>query len=69
MNTRVLTELIALNVGLTDLIIGKQLFSVLVLMAVITTVATAPLLTLIRVPSPAVSRPGIPAPPATASEP
>jgi Kef-type K+ transport system membrane component KefB len=51
-NTRGLTELIALNVGLTDLIIGRQLFTVLVLMALITTVATGPLLTLTRVPLP-----------------
>ncbi|HXL93597.1 MAG TPA: cation:proton antiporter [Streptosporangiaceae bacterium] len=51
-NTRGLTELIALNVGLADGIIGKQLFAVLVLMAVITTVATAPLLTRVRLPSP-----------------
>jgi Kef-type K+ transport system membrane component KefB len=68
-NTRDLTELIALNVGLTDLIIGRQLFTVLVLMALITTVATPPLLALARVPSPAVPRPGVPTPPATASEP
>jgi Kef-type K+ transport system membrane component KefB len=52
-NTRGLTELIALNVGLTDGIIGKRLFAVLVLMAVITTIATAPLLTRVRLPIPA----------------
>jgi Kef-type K+ transport system membrane component KefB len=50
-NTRGLTELIALNVGLTAGLIGGRLFSVLVLMAVIMTVATAPLLTLIGVPA------------------
>ena len=47
-NTRGLTELIALNVGLSSGLIGQRLFSVLVLMAVLTTVTTAPLLTLIR---------------------
>jgi Kef-type K+ transport system membrane component KefB len=49
-NTRGLTELIALNVGLTAGLISERLFSVLVLMAVIMTVATSPLLTLIGVP-------------------
>lgn len=47
-NTRGLTELIALNVGLSSGLIGQRLFSVLVLMAVLTTMTTAPLLTLIR---------------------
>ncbi|HEX6519186.1 MAG TPA: cation:proton antiporter [Streptosporangiaceae bacterium] len=46
-NTRGLTELIALNVGLTSGLIGARAFTVLVLMAVIMTVATAPLLALI----------------------
>lgn len=47
-NTRGLTELIALNVGLSSGLIGERLFSVLVMMAVLTTLMTAPLLTLIR---------------------
>jgi Kef-type K+ transport system membrane component KefB len=47
-NTRGLTELIALNVGLSDGIINKQLFTVLVLMALLTTLATGPLLSVIR---------------------
>jgi Kef-type K+ transport system membrane component KefB len=47
-NTRGLTELIALNVGLIDGIINKNLFTVLVLMALITTIATGPLLSAIR---------------------
>jgi Kef-type K+ transport system membrane component KefB len=47
-NTRGLTELIALNVGLAAGLIGPQLFSVLVLMALIMTVMAAPLLALIR---------------------
>jgi Kef-type K+ transport system membrane component KefB len=49
-NTRGLTELIALNVGLASGIIDRRLFSVLVLMALITTLATAPLLSIIRLP-------------------
>jgi Kef-type K+ transport system membrane component KefB len=51
-NTRGLTELIALNVGLSAGLIGQRLFSVLVLMALVTTLATAPLLSLIGVPTP-----------------
>ena len=47
-NTRGLTELIALNVGLTDGIISTRLFTVLVLMALITTLATSPLLSAIH---------------------
>jgi Kef-type K+ transport system membrane component KefB len=47
-NTRGLTELIALNVGLSAGLISQRLFSVLVVMAVLTTVTTAPLLTLIH---------------------
>jgi Kef-type K+ transport system membrane component KefB len=47
-NTRGLTELIALNVGLVDGIISPRLFTVLVLMALITTLATGPLLSVIR---------------------
>jgi K+:H+ antiporter len=50
LNTRGLTELIALNVGLSVGVIDRQIFSVLVLMALTTTLATAPLLRLIRVP-------------------
>ncbi len=46
-NTRGLTELIALNVGLSVGLISQRLFSVLVLMAVLTTVVTAPVLSLI----------------------
>lgn len=47
-NTRGLTELIALNVGLADGLIDQRLFTVLVIMAVITTMMTGPLLSLIR---------------------
>lgn len=44
LNTRGLTELIALNVGLSAGIIGGRLYTVFVLMAIITTVGTGPLL-------------------------
>lgn len=58
-NTRGLTELIALNVGLTNGLINSQLFTVLVLMALITTMLTGPLLTLVkrssRTPEPAIA--------------
>lgn len=47
-NTRGLTELIALNVGLNDGIIGPRMFTILVLMALITTLMTGPLLSRIR---------------------
>ncbi len=47
-NTRGLTELIALDVGLSDGIINERLFTVLVLMALITTLATGPLLSVIK---------------------
>jgi Kef-type K+ transport system membrane component KefB len=50
-NTRGLTELIALNVGLSAGLIDQRIFSVLVLMALIMTVMTSPLLSLIRVPA------------------
>jgi Kef-type K+ transport system membrane component KefB len=55
-NARGLTELIALNVGLSGGLIDHRLFSILVLMAVATTIVTAPLLSLIR--APATSLPG-----------
>ena len=46
-NTRGLTELIALNVGLSAGVIDQRLFTILVLMALITTMATGPLITAI----------------------
>jgi Kef-type K+ transport system membrane component KefB len=54
-NTRGLTELIALNVGLNAGIVDERMFTVLVLMALVTTFMTAPLLTAIerRYPAPA----------------
>jgi len=47
-NTRGLTELIALNVGLTSGLIGPRMYAVLVLMALITTLMTAPLLGVLK---------------------
>jgi Kef-type K+ transport system membrane component KefB len=47
-NTRGLTELVALEVGLDDGIIGQRLFAILAQMALITTVMTGPLLSVIR---------------------
>jgi Kef-type K+ transport system membrane component KefB len=48
MNTRGLMELIVLNVGLDLGVISPRLFAMLVVMAVVTTLATAPLLSLLR---------------------
>jgi Kef-type K+ transport system membrane component KefB len=44
MNTRGLTELIVLNIGLTLGILDTSLFTLLVLMAVVTTLATTPVM-------------------------
>jgi K+:H+ antiporter len=57
-NTRGLTELIALNVALSAGLIGPRLFTVLVLMALAMTLLTVPLLALIRVPPAAPPAPG-----------
>lgn len=48
MNTRGLMELIVLNIGLDLDVISPPLFAMMVLMAVATTMATAPLLQLLR---------------------
>jgi Kef-type K+ transport system membrane component KefB len=47
MNTRGLMELIALNIGLDMEVISPTLFAMMVLMALVTTMATAPLLQLL----------------------
>ena len=47
MNTRGLMELIILNIGLDIKVISPALFSMMVLMALTTTLMTAPLLSLI----------------------
>jgi len=44
MNTRGLTELVVLNVGLSLGVIGPALFTVMVMMALITTAMAGPLL-------------------------
>ncbi|MGW6427380.1 cation:proton antiporter [Nocardia sp. NPDC055053] len=46
MNTRGLTELVILNVGFSIGLIGDRLYALLVLMALVTTIMTAPLLRL-----------------------
>jgi Kef-type K+ transport system membrane component KefB len=48
LNTRGLTELIVLNVGLAAALIDRQGYTVLVLMALVTTLLTGPLLDLLR---------------------
>ncbi|KIA63745.1 cation:proton antiporter [Nocardia vulneris] len=58
MNTRGLTELIILTIGLSTGLIGVQLYSILVVMALVTTAMTAPLLRLFGV----AGRPAEPAP-------
>jgi Kef-type K+ transport system membrane component KefB len=50
LNTRGLTELIALNIGLQAGIIDRRLYTILVIMALLTTVLTGPLLSLLRFP-------------------
>ncbi|MDH6108770.1 Kef-type K+ transport system membrane component KefB [Kitasatospora sp. MAP12-15] len=52
LNTRGLTELIALNTGWSAGLIGRHLYTVLVLMALITTMLTGPLLSLLGIPVP-----------------
>jgi Kef-type K+ transport system membrane component KefB len=53
MNTRGLMELIVLNVGLDLGVLSPTLFAMLVVMALVTTFLTSPLLELLRVKSPA----------------
>lgn len=50
MNTRGLVELIVLNVGLSLGVISSQVFAMMVVMALVTTVATAPLIKWIGAP-------------------
>jgi Kef-type K+ transport system membrane component KefB len=47
MNTRGLMELIALNIGLEIGVISPRLFAMMVIMALVTTLITAPLLHLL----------------------
>ena len=57
MNTRGLMELVVLNVGLELGVISPRLFTMMVLMAIVTTAMTAPLLDALRgTETPALSR-------------
>ena len=47
MNTRALMELVVLNIGLDLGFIPQKVFTMLVIMALVTTLATAPLLRLL----------------------
>jgi Kef-type K+ transport system membrane component KefB len=58
MNTRGLMELIVLNVGLELRMISETVIAMMVLMAVVTTVATEPLLGLLLPAASRVARPG-----------
>jgi K+:H+ antiporter len=64
MNTRGLVELIVLNIGLDLKVISPTLFAMLVIMAVVTTVSTTPILQALSKISPAV----VPPPPAPAPQ-
>jgi Kef-type K+ transport system membrane component KefB len=58
MNTRGLMELIALNIGYDLGILSQRIFAMLVIMALVTTTLTGPLLTLFGSRAPALARPG-----------
>jgi hypothetical protein len=69
MNARGLVELVVLSVGLEAGLIDERLYAVMVLMALVTTLATGPLIDLLagpsrRRPAPAAGRaaPALPAP-------
>ncbi|MFD4372130.1 cation:proton antiporter [Streptomyces sp. NPDC058486] len=59
LNTRGLTELIVLNVGLQSGVIGPRLYALLVVMALLTTAATGPLIRLLRRPADAPPEPPV----------
>jgi Kef-type K+ transport system membrane component KefB len=69
MNTRGLMELVILNVGLDVGILTPTLFSLMVMMAILTTFMTAPLLRLLRSPSLERARPPYDPAPAIRSAP
>jgi K+:H+ antiporter len=54
MNTRGLMELVVLNIGLDLKVISPTLFSMMVLMALVTTIATSPVLRLLKPPTDAI---------------
>ena len=64
MNTRGLMELIVLNVGLDLKVISPELFSMMVIMALVTTVATSPIVRAL-IPAPPIAMGGLsdPSPP------
>ena len=62
MNTRGLMELIALNIGYDLGILSPRIFTMLVIMALTTTMLTGPLLTLFKAKSPVPPAPPAPAP-------
>lgn len=66
MNTRGLMELIVLNIGLDLGVISPTLFAMLVVMAIVTTVATAPILSLLRPASLVEKAPAMPSSPMAA---
>ncbi|MFI8321218.1 cation:proton antiporter [Streptomyces sp. NPDC085529] len=59
LNTRGLTELIVLNVGLQAGVIGPRLYALLVVMALLTTAATGPLIRVLRRPDETPPRPPV----------
>ncbi|MFJ5707715.1 cation:proton antiporter [Streptomyces sp. NPDC093105] len=59
LNTRGLTELVVLNVGLQAGVIGPRLYALLVVMALLTTAATGPLIRLLRRPDETPPRPPV----------
>ncbi|MFI8365755.1 cation:proton antiporter [Streptomyces sp. NPDC085466] len=59
LNTRGLTELIVLDVGLRAGVIGPRLYALLVVMALLTTAATGPLIRLLRRPADAPQGPPV----------
>jgi Kef-type K+ transport system membrane component KefB len=60
MNTRGLMELVVLNIGLDIGVIGPELYAMMVVMAIVTTFLTTPLLSLVFNPQhPAVKRSGV----------
>ena len=64
MNCRGITELVVVGIGRQIGVVTPQLFTILVLMAVVTTAATGPLLSLLRGDDPRMSP--APTPPAPA---
>jgi Kef-type K+ transport system membrane component KefB len=62
MNTRGLMELIALNIGLDIGVISQTVFSMMVLMALVTTFMTSPLMKLVYRPEPVTEEPDVDVP-------